>query len=145
MEDKYVLLVEDNPDDVALTKRAFKKCMAQNKLVVTADGAQTLDFLFCRGQYGDRNPQHHPSLVLLDLKLPFIGGLEILRQIRNNEQTCCLPVVVLTSSVEENDLSESYRLGANNYYRKPVNYDEFVDLVRQLCSYWLDGTRFPSE
>jgi two-component system, response regulator len=145
MDDKFVLLVEDNLDDVALTKRAFKKCLAQNKLVVTNDGVETLDFLFCRGQFGQREPHQNPALVLLDLKLPCIGGLEILRQIRSNEVTRNLPVVVLTSSVEEKDLNESYRLGANNYYRKPVNYDEFIDLVRQLCSYWLDTGRLPAD
>jgi two-component system, response regulator len=145
MDDKFVLLVEDNPDDVALTKRAFRKCLAQNHLVVTNDGAETLDFLFCRGHYDSRDPSQNPALILLDLKLPYISGLEVLRQIRNNAETRYLPVVVLTSSVEENDLNESYRLGANNYYRKPVNYDEFLDLIRQLCNYWLDGSRFPAE
>jgi two-component system, response regulator len=145
MDDKYVLLVEDNPDDVDLTKRAFSKCQAQNKLVVTHDGVETLDFLFCRGYFNNRDPRQNPALILLDLKVPYISGLEILRQIRNNEETRYLPVVVLTSSIEENDLNESYRLGANNYYRKPVNYDEFVDLVRQLCSYWLNCGGYPSE
>jgi two-component system response regulator len=144
MNDKYVLLVEDNPDDVALTKRAFRKCLIQNNLVVTNNGVETLDFLFCRGHYNSRDPLQTPALVLLDLKIPYISGLEVLRQIRNNDDTRSLPVVILTSSVEENDLNESHRLGANNYYRKPINFEEFVDLIRQLCSYWLDCNRFPS-
>ena len=137
MTDKMILLVEDNPDDEALTIRALGKNNIANRLSVVRDGVEALDFLFCRGPYADRDPHEAPEVILLDLKLPKVDGLEVLRQIRANEQTRLLPVVVLTSSKEEQDLVKSYSLGANSYIRKPVDFSQFVDAIRQLGMYWL--------
>jgi len=137
MENKTILLVEDNPDDEALTLRALKKNNIGNKVVVVRDGVEALDFLFCKGKFIDRDPQEKPQIILLDLKLPKVDGLEVLRQIRANEDTHLLPVVILTSSKEEQDLIKGYSLGANSYVRKPVDFSQFVDSVRQLGLYWL--------
>ena len=137
MEDKIILLVEDNPDDVSLTERALKKANIINKLVVVQDGAEALDYLFCTGSYADRDAKDVPQVILLDLKLPKIDGLEVLRRIRSNEKTKLLPVVILTSSKEEKDLASGYSLGANSYIRKPVSFNQFADAVRQLGLYWL--------
>lgn len=137
MGGQWILLVEDNPDDVALTLRAFRKNKLKNEVVVAADGAEALDRLFATGSQAGRDPEDLPQIVLLDLKLPKVDGLEVLRRIRGEERTRLLPVVVLTSSREERDLVESYRLGANSYVRKPVNFDEFVEAARQLGLYWL--------
>jgi DNA-binding response OmpR family regulator len=137
MSDKFVLLVEDNPDDVALTKRAFKKSNIANDMFVAVDGAEALDFLFARGAYADRDPEDLPEVVLLDLKLPKVDGLEVLRQLRENEATHLLPVVILTSSKEEQDMIRGYALGANSYVRKPVDFIEFTEAVRELGLYWL--------
>jgi two-component system response regulator len=137
MEEKIILLVEDNPNDVALTERALKKSKVINKLVVVGDGAEALDYLFGIGAYAGRGVNNMPQVILLDLKLPKIDGLEVLRRIRTNELTKLLPVVILTSSKEEKDLINSYSLGANSYIRKPVNFNQFAEAVRHLGLYWL--------
>jgi two-component system response regulator len=137
MENKMILLVEDNPDDEALTLRALKKNNIGNKVVVVRDGAEALDFLFCKGAYADRDPQGKPQVILLDLKLPKVDGLEVLRRIRADEHMRLLPVVILTSSKEEQDMINGYSLGANSYVRKPVDFNQFVESVRQLGLYWL--------
>jgi two-component system, response regulator len=134
---KIILLVEDNPDDVTLTERALKKSHILNKLVVAKDGVEALDYLFGKGQWAKRDPDDLPQLVLLDLKLPKIDGLEVLKQIRANPHSRLLPVVILTSSREEKDLIDGYSLGANSYIRKPVNFNQFAEAVRQLGLYWL--------
>ena len=134
---KSILLVEDNPDDEALTKRAFQKNNIANKMVVARDGVEALDYLFGTGPHSGRDPREMPQLVLLDLKLPRIDGLEVLRRIRADARTRLLPVVVLTSSREDQDLVSSYSLGCNSYVRKPVNFDEFLESARQLGLYWL--------
>lgn len=136
-ESNAILLVEDNPDDEALTLRAFSKNNIRNPVVVAHNGAEALDYLFANGSYAGRDVSELPQVVLLDLKLPKVDGLEVLRRIRADGRTELLPVVVLTSSKEEQDLVESYRLGANSYVRKPVNFDEFVEAARQLGLYWL--------
>ena len=132
-----ILLVEDNPDDEALTLRAFRKNNVTNEVVVARDGAEALDYLFGKGAYANRDVTLLPQIVILDLKLPKIDGLEVLRRLRAAPQTKLLPVVILTSSNEERDRLEGYGLGANSYVRKPVDFAEFVDAVRQLGLYWL--------
>lgn len=132
-----ILLVEDNSDDEALTLRALKRNNIQNEVVVAQDGAEALDFLFGTGRHAGRDLNVMPMVILLDLKLPKVGGLEVLRRLRAHQQTRLLPVVILTSSNEENDLISSYGLGANSYVRKPVDFVQFVDAVRQLGLYWL--------
>jgi CheY-like chemotaxis protein len=134
---KSILLVEDNPDDEALTLRALKKNNIANAVNVARDGEEALDYLFARGRYKGREPADLPTVVLLDLKLPKIDGLEVLTQLRAHERTRLLPVVILTSSKEEQDLLRGYRLGANSYIRKPVDFDQFVEAIRQLGLYWL--------
>lgn len=142
MSKKMILLVEDNPNDEALTLRAFKKNNILNDIFVTRDGAEALDYLFCRGDYTDRDPIL-PQMVLLDLKLPKIDGLEVLRQIRANEKTKLIPVVILTSSKEEQDLLDGYKLGANSYVRKPVTFEDFSEAINQLGLYWLILNEMP--
>ena len=137
MEEKIILLVEDNPDDVTLTERALKKSHILNKLVVAKDGAEALDYIFGTGNYTGRDMNSMPEVVLLDLKLPKIDGLEVLKRIRSDKRTKLLPVVILTSSKEENDLINGYTLGANSYIRKPVNFNQFVEAIHQLGLYWL--------
>jgi len=137
MEDKMILLVEDNPDDEALTLRALKKSHIGNEIFVVRDGAEALDFLFCTGTYAERDPREVPEMILLDLKLPKVDGLEVLRRIRADERTCLLAVVILTSSNEEQDLLEGYKKGANSYIRKPVDFNQFAEAIRQLGLYWL--------
>jgi two-component system response regulator len=137
MAEKSILLVEDNPDDEALTLRAFRKNNIKNDVVVARDGAEALDYLFGTGAHAGRDPADMPQVVLLDLKLPKIDGMEVLRRIRADERTHLLPVVILTSSKEEQDLVNGYRLGCNSYVRKPVNFDQFLDAARQLGLYWL--------
>jgi two-component system response regulator len=137
MKDKNILLVEDNPDDVKLTLHALKKCNIANKVVVTCDGVEALDYLFGAGAYAGRDVSDQPAVILLDLKLPKIDGLEVLRRMRADSRTRRLPVVVLTSSREEQDIVASYDLGANSYIRKPVDFEQFVAAVRQLGLYWL--------
>lgn len=137
MEEKVILLVEDNPDDEALTLRAFRKNNMMNRIVVVHDGEEALDFLFRRATFAMRDPDEVPEMVLLDLKLPKIDGLEVLRQIRSDPRTRLLPVVILTSSKEEQDLLEGYSQGANSYVRKPVDFNQFLEAVKQLGMYWL--------
>jgi len=137
MDDKMMLLVEDNPDDEALTIRALKKYNIGNRLVVVRDGVEALDFLFCTGVYSERDLRDLPQAILLDLKLPKVDGLEVLKRIRAEPRTSLLPVIILTSSNEEQDLLQSYRNGANSYVRKPVDFNEFLEAARQLGLYWL--------
>jgi two-component system response regulator len=137
MNSKNILLVEDNPSDVKLTKRALEQNQITNELIVTEDGQEALDYLFGTGQYAGRDIQNLPAVVLLDLKLPKIEGLEVLQKIRAHELTRLIPVVILTSSSQEEDMIASYNLGANSYIRKPVNFQQFTDAVRTLGMYWL--------
>lgn len=132
-----ILLVEDNPDDEALTLRALKKNKILNEVVVARDGVEALDYLFGTGLHEGRDVQRHPQLILLDLKLPRVDGLEVLRRIRNDSTTALLPVVILTTSNEDRDIISSYELGANSYIRKPVDFEQFTEAVRQLGLYWL--------
>jgi two-component system response regulator len=137
MKDKVILLIEDNPDDEALTLRALQKNNVKNEVVVTHDGAEALDYLFGTGPYAGRDLTEMPQVTLLDLKLPKVDGLEVLRRLRANELTRLLPVVILTSSNEEQDRIRGYGLGANSYVRKPIDFTQFIDAVRQLGLYWL--------
>lgn len=137
MPSNSILLVEDNPDDEALTLRAFRKNNVTNEVVVARDGAEALDYLFGTGAFATRDITLVPQVIILDLKLPKIDGLEVLRRLRANPHTKLLPVVILTSSNEERDRLEGYGLGANSYVRKPVDFAQFVDAVRQLGLYWL--------
>jgi two-component system, response regulator len=137
VSDKCVLLVEDNLDDAALTQRAFRICQLSNELVVVSDGAEALDFIFSRGRYVGRDHSQEPALILLDLNIPLINGLEVLQQIRSSKWTDSIPVVILTSSGEENDREESYRLGADSFFVKPVDFDEFTRLVKHISLKWL--------
>jgi CheY-like chemotaxis protein len=134
---RVIFLVEDNPDDVELTLRAFKKSNIGNEIIVAHDGAEALEYMFGTGAYAGRDPTDVPAVVLLDLKLPKVDGLEILRQIREDRRTKRVPVVILTSSREEQDLVRGYDLGANSYIRKPVDFVQFIDAVKQLGLYWL--------
>jgi two-component system, response regulator len=144
MIDKPILLVEDNRDDEDLTVRALKKNKIANGLAIARDGVEALDYLFGTGAYAGRDTSELPGLMLLDLKLPKVDGLEVLRRVRENEKTRRLPVVVLTSSKEEQDLVMSYNLGANSYIRKPVDFNQFSDAVRQLGLYWLMLNEVPT-
>lgn len=137
MRKKVILLVEDNPSDIGLTKRAFEKNRIQNKLVVVEDGQEALDYLFGTGAYTGRDTSEMPAVVLMDLKLPKVDGLEALRRIRGHDLTKRLPVVILTSSREDQDVAMSYDLGANSYIRKPVNFQQFAEAVRTLDLYWV--------
>jgi two-component system response regulator len=132
-----ILLVEDNPDDEALTLRALSKNNLMNEVVVARDGAEALDYLFAEGIYAERDASHVPALVLLDIQLPKIDGFGVLKRLRSEEPTRFLPVVILTSSAEQEDILSSYGLGANSYIRKPVDFDEFIETVGQLGPYWL--------
>jgi len=138
-----ILLVEDNPDDEALTLRAFHKNRIGNKIFIVHDGAEALDFLFCTGIYAERDPHEIIQVVLLDLNLPKVGGLEVLRRIRADKRTRTLPVVILTSSKEEKDLAEGYEYGANSYVRKPVDFNEFIEAIQHLGLYWLVLNKTP--
>lgn len=138
MEDtKVILLVEDNPDDEALTLRALNKNNIKNHVVVARDGAEALEYLFATGKYAGRDTRRLPQVVLLDLKLPKVEGLEVLRRVRADERTRLLPVVILTSSNEEQDRIAGYGLGANSYVRKPVDFSQFLEAARHLGLYWL--------
>ena len=132
-----ILLVEDNPNDVELALHALKKNNLTNHIQVVRDGAEALEFLFGSGAYAGREVNHTPKVILLDLKLPKVDGLEVLRRIKSDERTRLIPVVVLTSSREERDIVESYRLGVNSYITKPVDFEQFTEAVRQLGLYWL--------
>lgn len=137
MAEKIILLVEDNPDDEALTVRALKKNNIVNKIVVARDGVEALDYLFGTGPYAGRDLDVMPQVILLDLKLPKMDGLEVLKRLRADPRTALLPVIILTSSREEQDLINGYKLGANSYVRKPVDFEQFANAVRQLKLYWL--------
>lgn len=137
MNDKVILLVEDNPDDEALTMHALTKNNIANKVIVARNGVEALDYLFATGRYADQSTTELPAIILLDLKLPKIDGIEVLRRLRADERTRLLPVVVLTSSREEEDRLNCYSLGANSYVRKPVDFDEFIAAAGQLGLYWL--------
>lgn len=137
MNTKTILLVEDNPDDEILTIRALKKSNILNEVMVVRDGVEALDYLFGTGPYAGKDSNPLPQLILLDLKLPKVNGLEVLERVRTHERTRLLPVVILTTSDQERDLVDSYRLGANSYIRKPVDFYQFVEAVKQLGLYWL--------
>ena len=137
MRDKAILLVEDNPDDELLAMRALRKNGIKGDVVVAHDGVEALDYLFGTGEHADRDASFVPRLILLDLNLPRISGLEVLRRLRSDERTRLLPVVILSSSGEQQDMLDGYGLGANSYVRKPVNFEQFVQAVKQLKLYWL--------
>jgi len=146
MEDKVpveILLVEDNPNDAELAIRALKKNRIVNNLVLVTDGEEALDFIFAKGKFNQRDINNIPRLILLDLKLPKVDGMEVLREIKNNPITKIIPVVILTSSKEEKDVIESYKLGVNSYIVKPVDFDKFVEAVRELGLYWLVLNQMP--
>ncbi len=132
-----ILLVDDNPDDVELALYALRRNQLTDHIHVVYDGIEALDFLFCRGEYANRKCANSPKLILLDLKMPKLNGLEVLKEIRSNDKTAGIPVVILTTSNEERDLIESYRLGVNSYIVKPVDFEQFSESVRQLGDYWL--------
>ena len=140
-----ILLVEDNQQDEILTLRALKKHNIHNEVVVARDGAEALDWLFVRGEFSDRDPNIKPQIILLDLKLPKLNGLEVLKEIRSNPETKRLPVVILTTSNEDADILTGYDLGANSYVRKPVDFDQFVEAVKNLGLYWLVLNQAPPE
>ncbi len=142
--EKEILLVEDNPDDEALTLRALKKSNLLNKVAVARDGAEALEYLFGEGRHAGRNASQQPQVVLLDLNLPLLSGLEVLRRMRSDERTKLVPVVILTSSKEEEDLVASYTLGANSYVRKPVDFGEFAKAVNHMGMYWLLLNEMPA-
>ena len=138
-----ILLVEDNPDDIELTRRAFEKQNATDKLVVAENGIEALDYLFATGSHAERDISVMPSLILLDLKLPQMDGFEVLRRLRDDERTKLIPVVVLTSSDQDIDLIESYNLGCNSYLRKPTSFAKFIEDLQMLVSYWLQMNQPP--
>lgn len=137
MSDKIILLIEDNPDDEALTIRALKKNNIQNEVVVARDGEEALEYLFGTGRYDGRDTSIQPQVILLDLQLPKLSGLEVLKRLRADKRTALQPVVILTTSSEQADISESYESGANSYMRKPVDFNQFIEAVKQLGLYWL--------
>jgi two-component system response regulator len=137
MSDRTILLVEDNADDEALTLRAFAKNKITNPVVIARDGVEALDYVFATGAHAGRDVNDRPAVVLLDLKLPKLDGIEVLKRIRADERTRLLPVVILTSSKEEQDIIDGYRFGCNSYVRKPVDFDQFLEAARQLGLYWL--------
>jgi CheY-like chemotaxis protein len=143
MTEKVILLVEDNPSDIGLTQRAFQKNGISNKLVIAEDGQEALDYLFGAGAHAGRNMDEMPMLILLDLKLPRIDGLEVLRRLRADSRTRRIPVVILTSSSEEQDIAAGYDLGTNSYIRKPVDFHQFADVIKQLGMYWLVTNQAP--
>jgi two-component system response regulator len=137
MQGKSILLVEDNPDDVELTLRALRQYNISNEISVVRDGAEALDYLFATGTYSDRDTTLMPAVVILDLKLPKVDGLEVLQRMRADERTALVPVVILTSSKEERDMINGYKFGANSYVQKPVDFKQFIEAARQLGLYWL--------
>ncbi|MCL4500594.1 MAG: response regulator [Deltaproteobacteria bacterium] len=145
MNDKVILLVEDNPDDEALTLRALKKNKVANRVIVARDGEEALDYLFGEGLYADRDLRDTPTVILLDLKLPKVDGLEVLRRLRANGHTQYTPVVILTSSKEEGDRLQGYKLGVNSYVVKPVDFSQFSEAIKQLGLYWLVLNEPPPE
>jgi len=132
-----IVIVEDNAYDAELIVRSLKENLLANSLIVLEDGEQALDFIFCRGQYASQDPCGSPKVIFLDLKLPKVDGLEVLKQVKSNEQTKKIPVIIVTSSKEDPDIATAYNLGANSYVVKPVSYDNFVETVNQLGVYWL--------
>ena len=145
MKERYILLVEDNPDDVELTIRALKRNNVANDVIVVTDGAEALDYIFRTGKYAGSEIKHLPAVILLDLKLPKVSGLEVLERLRSDDRTRFTPVVILTSSKEEQDLVDSYRLGANSYIRKPVDFNKFSEAILHLGLYWLVLNEPPPE
>jgi two-component system response regulator len=143
LRSNIILLVEDNEDDIELTLRAFERSRVTNEIVVVRDGKEAIDYLFASGAYANRDPNAQPEIVLLDLKLPKLDGLDVLRRIRGDERTRRLPVVVLTSSNEDKDVISSYDLGANSFVQKPVDFADFIEAARQLGLYWLVLNRRP--
>jgi len=137
MNERTILLVEDNPDDEALTLRAFAKNQITNPVAIARDGVEALDYLFATGAHAGRDAAERPAVVLLDLKLPKLDGIDVLKRIRADERTRLLPVVILTSSREEQDIIDGYRFGCNSYVRKPVDFDQFLEAAKQLGLYWL--------
>ena len=137
MHEKIILLVEDNPDDEELTIRSLRKANIANEIVIARDGTEALDFLFCTGEHTGRDPTRMPTVMLLDLKLPKLNGIDVLRQMRADARTALIPVVVLTSSSEDEDMMQSYQSGANSYVRKPVDFKAFADAVTQLGIFWM--------
>lgn len=140
-----ILLVEDNKSDAILTQRALKKVNLANNLIHLKDGAQALDFIFAKGEYSDRNPEETPRVIFLDLKMPKVNGLEVLKAIKADEITKLIPVVMMTSSKEESDLIESFKLGVNSYVVKPVNFEKFSDTIIQLGLYWMVVNKTPKK
>jgi two-component system, response regulator len=138
-----ILLVEDNPRDAELTIRALKKHNITNRLIVLEDGVEALDFIFCRGEYSQRQINNHPKVVLLDLKLPKVNGLEVLRTMKTDPRTCAIPIVIVTSSRQDPDIETAYRYGANSYVVKPVDFSSFIGAMSQLGFYWLLVNRPP--
>jgi CheY-like chemotaxis protein len=138
-----ILLVEDNPDDLELALHALRREKLANHIEVARDGEEALDFIFCRGNYAHRDSNHQPRLILLDLKLPKVDGLQVLREIKNDARTKAIPVVILTSSKEEKDLVEGYRLGVNSYIQKPVDFEQFRGSIKQVGLYWLVVNQSP--
>lgn len=137
LDELEILLVEDNPTDAELTMRALKKNNLANKLVWVKDGEEAIDFIYAKGQFADRDPEDLPRLILLDLRMPKVDGFEVLKKIKSEKTTCKIPVVVLTSSKEDQDVVESYELGVNSYVGKPVEFDDFIDAVSTLGLYWM--------
>ena len=145
MKQKTILLVEDNPDDEELTMMALRQSKIMNQVIIARDGVEALDYLFCTGVHAQSSPCSLPQLVLLDLKLPKLNGLDVLAKIRADERMKYIPVVVMTSSSEEEDIISSYQMGANSYIRKPIEFHRFVDAVAQLGLYWLLINEIPSQ
>jgi two-component system, response regulator len=145
MKSKTLLLVEDNPDHEELTLRTLRQNKVLNEIVVARDGEQALDYLFGQGKYAGRDVSQQPELILLDLKLPKVDGLEVLARLRKDERTALIPVVILTSSSEEEDMARSYKLGANSYVRKPVSFSQFTDRLQQVQVYWLLVNESPNK
>lgn len=143
LKEKIILLVEDNPDDEELTIRSLRKANITNQIQVAQDGQEALEFLFCEGRYADRDPAKMPTVVLLDLKLPKLNGIDVLKQMRADPRTMLIPVVVLTSSSEDEDMLNSYESGANSYVRKPVDFTAFAEVVTQLGIYWMLHNQAP--
>jgi len=144
MQENTILLVEDNPDDEALALRAFRNIEYVSNVIVVRDGAEALDYLFGTGQYEGRDTRQQPRLILLDMKLPKLNGLDVLRRVRQDDRTRFHPVVLMTSSRQESDIMAGYSLGANSYIQKPVNFDEFVEAMRDLARYWMKINRTPN-
>jgi CheY-like chemotaxis protein len=145
MEYKTILLIEDNPDDIELTIRAFKKNNLKNEITIIKDGEKALDYINCTGEFSSRDKNKQPAIILLDLKLPKVDGIEILKHIKANPKMRIIPVIILTSSLEEKDIENGYSFGANSYIRKPVDFNKFQEAVQHLGLYWLLLNELPKE